>query len=128
MKNIKYTRSKKIIYKINRNKVIEEIKNYTNFIPDQTVTIYDFYYTDEKNRERKINITIQREIAFDGEKFFTRYQTEIRTYINNDKEDYYYIEYVSYDNEDGKEFDDIRENRSHNIGFIFDEISKFIKR
>lgn len=117
-----------MIYKIDRNKVIEEIKNYTNFIPDQTVTIYDFYYTDEKNRERKINITIQREIAFDGKEFFNKYQTEIRTYINNDKEDYYYIEYVSYDNEDGKEFDDIRENRSYNIGFIFDEINKFIKR
>lgn len=118
----------KKVYEINRNNVVEDIRKIADFTPDEIVTIYDFTYIDKKGHERKINIAIQRNVMFDGEDFFYNYDTEVRTYINNDKEDYYYVEYSSYDDEDGEEFDDMKESRNYNIDFIFGEIDKFVNR
>lgn len=113
-------------YALKNGNIINSIKNTIDFTPDDVVTIYDFYYTDNKNHKRKINITIQKEIEFDGEEFFNKYQTEMRTYIEDDKLDYHYIEYVSYDDESGKEFDDIKFDRQYNIDFLFYKINESI--
>lgn len=118
----------KKVYEINRNNVVEDIRKIADFTPDEIVMIYDFIYTDKKGYERKINIAIQKNVMFNGKDFFYEYQTEVRTYVNNDKEDYYYIEYKSFDDEDGKEFGDMKESRNYNIDFIFGEINKFVNR
>lgn len=114
------------VYEINKDNIVNDIKNIIDFTPEDIGTVYDFIYKDNRGNERKINFIIQKELYYNGKEFFNHYNTEMRTYINNDKVDYHYAEYCSFDDEKGRDgINHMIESRVYNIDFIFHRINEF---
>lgn len=118
-------------YEAKENDVIKSVKNFINFIQEdpnvECDTTCNIYYKDKKKAKRKINIRIKKEIIFDGKEFFNKYETTVKTYIENKKIGDHYVKYMIYKNESNGKHKDIQEDRVYNIDYIYYKINEFVE-